>query len=636
MAFRQQHPIMTPANNSGGGGGRGGGGGSGGGSLSGSTESDNTKSADAGAPSRAGSYATNDNQYIYNLSSEILTPILTPKPTLCDMSFELMIENTKFIGHPTLLSNDDESDSDGDSGDEQHHQHHQHHNHHQDVVNEDVNNQKLTSSSMSRRFSTSSNKSTGSSHKRSGSQHKCKDGKQHGSSSSNSKNVNSNDKDSSNNSNKDKDSGSSSSTTKEKEKRLESSTNSTSSNSSSGSDELTMFNLLFVMSTNVGELNENRDNSLKRCALKIASALKHEQKRCGYISKQVHEIMLVRDGWLTEHTLDTGDDKPNHQELTDRILKKSQLGMEIKKIYDALNSDRPASLRINNWINLHLNINNPDYYSDYPMRPYHALLINLDHSTLPANTDTSPALQRLLDVAKPTKSFRDLQLETDLPLSYLYRLSSHLVYWGKAKIINMLTKNNVYVLTPPTKITDNNNNNNSSSNNNNSSYIDISNKFNIQFPEFQFQDILLRFSSARPLAEHISKFHQSYHVTFLQIVCWLLQHDLIMQLHTYIHLMITYRQQPTTSPNTPLLYQTPHFPMTPSHLLPHEIAFFERIDDSTKSYLLFKRLVPYFRGQHHLEEIMWRENISREDLNKILKKYKSVLIQVTHEESIVT
>ncbi len=48
-------------------------------------------------------------------------------------------------------------------------------------------------------------------------------------------------------------------------------------------------------------------------------------------------------------------------------------------------------------------------------------------------------------------------------------------------------------------------------------------------------------------------------------------------------------------------------------------------------YQLLRKLAPYFRGRHHLEEIMWRENVSRESLNKLLKKHKTLLIQVVHE-----
>jgi hypothetical protein len=42
---------------------------------------------------------------------------------------------------------------------------------------------------------------------------------------------------------------------------------------------------------------------------------------------------------------------------------------------------------------------------------------------------------------------------------------------------------------------------------------------------------------------------------------------------------------------------------------------------------LFIRLVPYFNGKFHAEEIMYREAIPWQDIKIILRKYKSHLIQ---------
>ena len=40
---------------------------------------------------------------------------------------------------------------------------------------------------------------------------------------------------------------------------------------------------------------------------------------------------------------------------------------------------------------------------------------------------------------------------------------------------------------------------------------------------------------------------------------------------------------------------------------------------------------PYCRGKHHLEEILWRENVSRADLDAVLEEYADVLVTVQHE-----
>lgn len=44
---------------------------------------------------------------------------------------------------------------------------------------------------------------------------------------------------------------------------------------------------------------------------------------------------------------------------------------------------------------------------------------------------------------------------------------------------------------------------------------------------------------------------------------------------------------------------------------------------------LFLKLCRYFRGQHPLEEIMWRENMSRQQLIGVLSSFSSVLTRIT-------
>jgi hypothetical protein len=46
---------------------------------------------------------------------------------------------------------------------------------------------------------------------------------------------------------------------------------------------------------------------------------------------------------------------------------------------------------------------------------------------------------------------------------------------------------------------------------------------------------------------------------------------------------------------------------------------------------LFKRLCVYFHGQYHLEEIMWRENVSRSELRTVLGTYQDIIVCCLHE-----
>ena len=84
------------------------------------------------------------------------------------------------------------------------------------------------------------------------------------------------------------------------------------------------------------------------------------------------------------------------------------------------------------------------------LQPYHALL-PLEESRdilrqLPV--DCSPALVRVIRAVSPLKKLETIATESDLALSQVFQIASHLVYWGKASVIYPLCENNVYVVSP--------------------------------------------------------------------------------------------------------------------------------------------------------------------------------------------
>ena len=48
----------------------------------------------------------------------------------------------------------------------------------------------------------------------------------------------------------------------------------------------------------------------------------------------------------------------------------------------------------------------------------------------------------------------------------------------------------------------------------------------------------------------------------------------------------------------------------------------------------FGRLTPYFRGNHHLEEVMYYENLRRSQLLTLLDKFRDVLFSCQHEDPV--
>lgn len=61
-----------------------------------------------------------------------------------------------------------------------------------------------------------------------------------------------------------------------------------------------------------------------------------------------------------------------------------------------------------------------------------------------------------------------------------------------------------------------------------------------------------------------------------------------------------------------------------------EREYLDRIATTNPVYTLFKRLCVYFHGQYHLEEIMWRENVSRSELRTVLSTYQDIIVCCLH------
>lgn len=510
--------------------------------------------------------------------------------------------------------------------------------------------------------------------------------------------------------------------------------------------EITRVNIVFGV-----PITESQEDEYHRMAAQLGMALRHEEMRCCYLSRELHTLLSIRERWLADvASAKPGEQPPTHSELYQRIVTESQLASELRHMYHSIRDYGIASLRFNNWINVFVSLRqvNVDFSVQRPLRPYQTLLLldsriadvsdggGKQRASLPLPPDVSPRLAALLEACRPTKSFRALQLETQIPLSQLFRLASHLVYWRKARVVHMLTKNNVYILKPDVarwkeqhrflyrvageqvKLQAD-----SASVRKRDSIAVLCVKFARQFPSFRLAELLERFSTPKPLIEHMSQFAPTLQRDFINVVVWLLKHNLLEQMFVYVFLMVP--PPPTPPPGADaatlaatevamhvvedaaesrsvLAYHAPTrqlmyasdtadaaaaapgrvrlpssssgaldddaaqsglewleqqsavagddvhtaelaavhdanarcslFASAPSPLYEYEQRHIASLDDGSPQYRLLKRVVRYFRGTHPLEEIMWRENIERIDLVQVLDKFKSILVQCSQQQ----
>ncbi|KAM4698287.1 GATOR1 complex protein NPRL3 isoform 4-T5 [Rhinophrynus dorsalis] len=423
-------------------------------------------------------------------------------------------------------------------------------------------------------------------------------------------------------------------------------------------------------------------NCLHNLSRRIAIVLQHEERRCQYLTREAKLILAIQDEVSAMSETDGGPQSPFHH-----ILPKCKLARDLKEAYDSLCTTGVVRLHINNWLEVSFclphkihcvgtNFIPPEAIerSLKSIRPYHALLLLKDEKSLLNDLplDCSPALVRIIKSASAVKNLQQLAQDADLALLQVFQLAAHLVYWGKAIIIYPLCENNVYMLSPNANV---------------GLYSSLAGQFSIQFPAHDLPSVLAKFSLPVSLSEFknpLSPPGQEPHL--IQMVIWMLQHRLLIQIHTYVCLLVPPNEDATSSKDedtpfaarvggrslsTPnalsfgsptssddMTLTSPSMDNSSAELLPggdspvnkratenllaslsqneREAILSVPAAQNQEDLKMFARLLHYFRGRHHLEEIMYNENMRRSQLLMLFDKFRSVLVVTNHEDPVIS
>ncbi|XP_074113031.1 GATOR complex protein Nprl3 [Cotesia typhae] len=417
-----------------------------------------------------------------------------------------------------------------------------------------------------------------------------------------------------------------------------------------------LFNVVFALQA---QANQSVVKCYHDLSKRLGITLRHEEKRCGFITEEIKMMVSTLDEIATRSEEESeGEESP--YEL---ILKKSLLAKDLKSAFDSLYNTGIVNLMINKWtlVNFCLPqkvhqihkkgfIMNPEMIDRClnSLRPYHGLLLLIEPVDLLESlpTDASPALRRMIHMYNPLKSLQTLAADTDLSLAQIFQLTGHLVYWAKATVIYPLCESNVYVISPDAVISN-----------------QLMESFTDQFPGLNLLQILSEFSLPTSISEKLNPLGQpQQQQQIVKIIVWLLKNRLLLQLHTYVQFMPTdhgqdsaeTRNQDCSSPNratendSSLSYNnTPkgissEMRIDKSISMSKEEEIFEYRSEnfpiSSEDIMLLDKLcgLNYFDGQHHLEEIMYLENIRRSQLLEILEKFRNILIISKHEDPAIT
>lgn len=265
---------------------------------------------------------------------------------------------------------------------------------------------------------------------------------------------------------------------------------------------------------------------------RLGLALKVEEQRVGYLTEET--VLMAR----------THDEVSSKQlpleKAFDLISERCSLAQSLKSIYH----DLCTTGLLNSTINQNLTLSfclpakahqlhkkgsmvDPETIDRClkSLKPYHGMLLLVDFAELLDCVPPSGArmLLQLIEVYTPLMSLQSMGSDADLSIEHVYKLVSHLVYWAKATIIYPLCETNVYVIAPDAPL---------------HTKSHLVEKFSVRFPGMSLFEVISDFSLPTSIGHLTTPLQQSARQGILaQMVLWMLQHHLLMQLHTYVQFM---------------------------------------------------------------------------------------------------
>lgn len=276
---------------------------------------------------------------------------------------------------------------------------------------------------------------------------------------------------------------------------------------------------------------------------RLGYALHYEENRTGYLSDEMRIMLKAHDEVTASEHDDNNMTTTNQLQKVSRydlVLERTTLAQCLKSCYDDLCQTGLLNITINQ--NLSLSFCLPQKAHQFhkkglivepeaidrclqALKPYHGMLLLVDPLELLDCVPPSGArmLFQLIEVYNPLKSLQCMANDAELHIEHVYQMATHLVYWAKATIIYPLCETNVYVIAPdaPLHI--------------NSPLVD---KFSTKFPGMSLFEVISDFSLPTSIGHLTTPLqHPSRQGRLAQMVLWMLQHHLLMQLHTYVQFM---------------------------------------------------------------------------------------------------
>ncbi|PQE06462.1 hypothetical protein CJF32_00002389 [Rutstroemia sp. NJR-2017a WRK4] len=252
-----------------------------------------------------------------------------------------------------------------------------------------------------------------------------------------------------------------------------------SNNSEDGSGdhgEMTMFNVVFIISLPKHEQEERIEELYDHVIKTFNKALNHAQAQSNYVWKESETILGMKER--------AREDRRPMSQLWSQILVKSTLADAIRDVYDAVVNNNIATVYFDTKppIDLSLHIPIPTFLASFPsslerskpgvllssanplvdeegnpdptqLDKHFALLLLEDEEDVIAeisseDNELSAPLIQVIKWAKPTLSFLQVAQTNSVGLEDVLTLAQHLIYWRKAIAVPPLHPRDFFIVSP--------------------------------------------------------------------------------------------------------------------------------------------------------------------------------------------
>lgn len=270
---------------------------------------------------------------------------------------------------------------------------------------------------------------------------------------------------------------------------------------------------------------------------KLGYALQMEEERVAYLTEEMGIMVKTHDE--VANLIEQKKSVLNDCEF-DLILERSSLAQSLKAIYHDLCTTGLINISINQYVTLSFCfpqkahqfhkkgvIVEPEAIDKClkSLKPYHGMLLLVDFADLLDCVPPTGArmLLQLVENYNPLKSLQNIASEANISIELVYQIVGHLVYWAKATIIYPLCETNVYVIAPDAPL---------------HIHSHLVDKFSSSFPGMSLFEVISDFSLPTSIGHLTTPLQQPARQGILaQMVLWMLQHHLLMQIHTYVQFM---------------------------------------------------------------------------------------------------